>query len=78
MKQLKAVTKKGKLKKTEASKFVSMLPNEYQEEGKTKFEECYKSSHNKIKKESKCDSWIPFSSCFIGFAENVRGLNIIA
>ncbi|CAL8094075.1 unnamed protein product [Orchesella dallaii] len=69
MKQLKALNKKGKLKKAEASKLATLLPETHQDSAKEKFETCYKSFHSKIKKESKCDSWIPFSTCFVGWAE---------
>lgn len=72
MKQIKAIKKNGKPKKTEAKKLATILPDEYQEEGKVVFDDCYKKYQSKVKKESKCDSWVPFSKCFIGFAENVR------
>lgn len=71
MKQIKAIKKNGKPKKTEAKKLATILPEEYQEEGKTRFDDCYKKFQSKIKKESKCDSWVSFSKCFIGFAESV-------
>lgn len=76
MKQVKAVDKKGKIKKGEVGPVLEMFPEQYKANISAQFEKCFEEHNGNIKKEPNgCDSWIPFSKCFYEYGKGVSKLS---
>jgi hypothetical protein len=61
------------MKKKQAISIINIFPEEFHPNITEKFEECYTTHNDQLKKEPNgCETWLGYTGCFYEFSQNVN------